>query len=167
MGEIAARGQLGFCFRASAWQHDVFPDTDGIAGKPERLRFRYDKTSGRRNPFGKSLLPIPIEGRGKIQEFTAAQGTQAGVEVIEPAVDQFERNDLPVKPVAERREHTDVRSLSIATEPGIGKTQEVPGPLEETARIQLDDVVPLAAKPVFEVDLLPLPPGIRNTGTRS
>ena len=123
MREITARGQQGFCFRTACGQHDMFPDTDGIAGKPERLSFRHHEASGRSDPFGKSLLPIVIEGGREIQEFSAAQGAQAGVEVIESVVDQFEWNDLSVKPVAEHREHTDIRSLSIATEPGVGKSQ--------------------------------------------
>ena len=84
-------------------QHDVFPDTDGIAGKPESLRFRHHKTFGRSNPFGKNFLPVVIEGGRKVQEFTAAQGTQAGIKVIEPIIDQFEWNDLSMEPVAERR----------------------------------------------------------------
>ena len=105
MREIAARGQQGFCFRTACGQHDMFPDTNGIAGKPESLSFRRHETSGRSDPFGKSLLPIVIESGREIQEFTAAQGTQASVEVIESLVNQFEWNDLSVKPVAERREH--------------------------------------------------------------
>ena len=80
----------------------MFPDTDGITGKPERFSFRRHETFGRSDPFDKYLLPIVIEGGREIQEFTAAQGTQAGVEVIESLVDQFERDDLSMKPAAER-----------------------------------------------------------------
>jgi len=87
----------------------VFSNTDGIAGKSESLSFRRHEKSGRSNPFGKNLLPIAIEGGRKIQEITTTQGAQAGVEMIEPVVDQFEWNDLSVKPVAERRVHTNIR----------------------------------------------------------
>jgi hypothetical protein len=75
MRKIAARGQQGFCFLTACGQHHVFPDTNGIAGKPESLSFRYHEASGRSDSFGKGLLPIEIEGGRKIQEFTAAQGT--------------------------------------------------------------------------------------------
>ena len=86
----------------------MFSNTDGIAGKPESFSFRRHETSGRSNPFGKSLLPIVIEGRREIEEITATQGAQAGVEVIEPIIDQLERNDFSMKPVAERRVHTNI-----------------------------------------------------------
>jgi hypothetical protein len=86
----------------------VFPNTDGIAGKPESFRFRHNKASGGIDSLGKRFLPIAIEGGREIQEFTTAQGAQAGIEVIEPIIDQFKWNDFSVKPVAERREHTDV-----------------------------------------------------------
>jgi len=87
MGKIAVRGQQGFCFRTACRQHNVFPDRDSIAGKPESLSFRHHETFRRSDPFGKNLLPITIECERKMQEFAAAQGAQAGVEVIEPAVD--------------------------------------------------------------------------------
>ena len=87
MGDIAARGQERLCFRTASGEHNVFPDTDGIASKPESLSFRHHKTSGRSNPFGKNFLPVVIEGGRKVQEFTPAQGTQAGIKVIEPVVD--------------------------------------------------------------------------------
>jgi hypothetical protein len=72
MENIAARGQQRFCFRTADRQHDMFPDADGIAGKPERLSLWHHETSGRSDPFGKGLLSIVIEGRGEIEEFTAA-----------------------------------------------------------------------------------------------
>src|SRR5262247_1054230 len=105
----------------------MFPNTDGIAGKPESFSFRHHETSGRIHPFGKDLLPVAIEGGREIQQFTSAQGTQAGIKVIKSLVDQFERDDLSVEPVAERRVHTDIRSLSVTTEPGVGKSQKVSG----------------------------------------
>jgi len=82
MGKIAVQGQQGFRFRTTCGQHNVFPNTDGIAGKPESFRFRHNKTSGRLDPFGKNRLPVVIEGVRKVQEFTAAQGTQAGIKVL-------------------------------------------------------------------------------------
>jgi hypothetical protein len=86
----------------------VFPDTDGIAGKPKSLSFRHEKTSGRSDPFGKSFLPIVIEGGREIQQFATAQRAQAGIEVVETVVDQFEWDDLSMKPVAECRKHMDI-----------------------------------------------------------
>ena len=86
----------------------MFPDTDGIAGKPKSLSLRHRKTSGRGDPFGKRFLPIVIKGGRKIQQFATAQGAQAGIEVVKPVVDQFEWDDFPVKPVAECREHMDI-----------------------------------------------------------
>jgi len=157
MGKIALRGQQGFCFRAAFGQHDVFPNTDGIASKSESFRFPHNKASRRSDPFSKNFLPIVIEGGRKIQKLTTAQGAQAGIEVIEPVIYQFKWNNLPMEPVAERREHTDVRSLPIAAEPGVGKSQEVPGSLEEAAWIQCDDFVPLPTKPFFKIRLF-LPP---------
>ena len=74
MKKIAARGQQRFCFRTADGQHDVFPDTDGIAGKPKSISFRHHETSRRSDPFSKSLLAIVIERLREIQEFTAAQG---------------------------------------------------------------------------------------------
>lgn len=74
MGEIAMRGQQGFCIGAACGEHDMFPDTDGVAGKPEGLCFRHDETPGRINSFGKNFLPIVIERGRKIEKFTAAQG---------------------------------------------------------------------------------------------
>jgi hypothetical protein len=87
MRKIAARGQQGFCLWTACGQHDVFPDTDGIAGKSESLSFRHHETSGKSDPFGKNLLPVVIEGGREIEELTPAQGAQAGVEVIESIVD--------------------------------------------------------------------------------
>src|SRR5262245_27758910 len=120
----------------------MFPDTDRIAGKSESLSFRHHETFGGIDSFGKSLLPIVIEGGREIQEFPAAQGAQAGIEVVEPTVNQLQWNDLPVKPIAQHREHTDIRPLSIAPEPGVGKSQEVSCSLEVKARFQSDHFVP-------------------------
>jgi hypothetical protein len=66
MKEIATSGQQGFCFRTTSRQDDMFTDTDSIAGKPKRLGFRHYETSGRSNTFGKSLLPIVVEGGWKV-----------------------------------------------------------------------------------------------------
>src|SRR5262249_40472279 len=151
------------CSGAAGGKNTVKADTDSMAGKPECFSFRHHKTSGRSDPFGKNLLPVAIEGGREIQEFPAAQGAQAGIEVIEALVNQFERDDLSVEQVAERRVHTDIRSLSITTEPDLRKSQEVPGPLEEAARIQRDDFVRLPTKPVLKVRLFPLPFCIAKT----
>src|SRR5262245_20247760 len=141
----------------------MFPDTARIAGKPESLSFRHRETFGGIDSFGKSLLPIVIEGGRKIQEFPAAQGAQASIEVVEPVVNQLQRNDLPVKPIAEYREHTDIRPLPIASEPGVGKSQEVSCSLEVKARFQSDHFVSPSTKPVFEACLFSLPLRIAKT----
>ena len=72
MGKVAVRGQEGFCIGTACGQHDMFPDTDGIAGKPEGLDFRHDKTPRGIDSFGKGFLPVVIEGWWEIEEFTAA-----------------------------------------------------------------------------------------------
>ena len=78
MRQIAARLQQGLGFRTAGRQHDVFPDTDGIAGKPES--FLLPAPQGdvwKDDPFGNGLLTIAIERRGKYEQFTAAQADRS------------------------------------------------------------------------------------------
>ena len=95
----------------------MFPDTDGIAGEAQGFIFWDGETELVRNTFGNRCLGIDIECRGEIEELAAAQGTEAGIQMIEAAVDKFEGNDFSVKTLTKDREDADIRSLSIATEP--------------------------------------------------
>lgn len=76
--------------------------------------------------------------------------------MVEAIVDEFERNDFSMEVLAEDRVHTDIRSLSIPTEPGIGQSQEIARALKVKAGLHRHDVIPLPAKPTLDMRLLSL-----------
>ncbi|MDH5348194.1 MAG: hypothetical protein OEW13_09855, partial [Nitrospira sp.] len=77
-------------------KNDMFPNADGIAGELQGFIFGNSQTEPIRNAFGNGHLSVRIERFGKIEKFAAAQRTQAGVQVVKTAVDQFEGDDLSV-----------------------------------------------------------------------
>lgn len=108
----------------------MFPDTDGIAGELQGFILRNGEAEPIRNTFGNRCPAIAIKCRGKIEKLTAAQGTEAGVQMVETTVDKLKRNNFSVKMLTEDREDPDVRSLSISTEPIVREAQEIACPLK-------------------------------------
>lgn len=101
----------------SGREDDVLPDTNGIAGELQGVLFWNGETQPVGNPFGDRRLAIAIKRCGEIEELAAAQGAEAGIQMIEPAVNKFEGNDFSVKTLTQDREDADIRALSISTEP--------------------------------------------------
>ena len=94
-----------------------FPTQTALQANCQGFIFRNGKTQLVRNTFCNRCLAIAIKCSGEIEELAAAQGTEAGIQMIEAAVDKFEGNDFSVKMLTEDREDADIRSLSISTEP--------------------------------------------------
>ena len=107
---------------------DTLADADRIAGKPNRFVFRqYDKPLFLRDPLRDRGQAIGIEGGRKVQQLSAAERTKAGIQVVEPAVDEFERNDLTLKDFAQL-ETTGCPTLAISAEPYVRKSKRSPAP---------------------------------------
>ncbi len=83
--------------------HDLLTDTDGIAGKSNRLLFRHGKPAFLGNPFGDGGQSVGIEGCRQIEQLPAAEGTKTGIEMVKPAVDKLERNNFALKDFAQPR----------------------------------------------------------------
>jgi hypothetical protein len=123
VGSIASLLEKPFGTRASGRENHVFADADRVTGKLERVLFGYGESLVWANAVGDGRLSISIKGAGEEEEFTTTQGTEAGIEMIKPAVHELERNDLSTEPLAEDREGSDVRPLTVPTEPPIGKAE--------------------------------------------
>ena len=68
MEAVATRSKELLSMRTTSRQRNMFPDTDGIAGKLQRLIFWNCQPPLRRNPLGNRRSPIPIERSGIIQQ---------------------------------------------------------------------------------------------------
>jgi hypothetical protein len=123
VGSIASLLEKSFGTGTSGGENDVFPDTNRVTGKLERVLFRYGESMVRVHAVGDRRLSVSIKGAGKVEEFTATQRTEAGIEMIKPAVHELERNDLSTEPFAEDREGSDVRPLTVPAEPPVGKAE--------------------------------------------
>ena len=106
----------------AGWNHNVLADTDSIAGKSNRFLFGHRKPLFLGYPLRDGGQAIGIEGGRKVQQFSTAQRTKAGIQVVEPAIDEFEGNDFTLEDFAELRKRPDVRSLVIPPEPRIRKS---------------------------------------------
>lgn len=157
MGFIASVVEPSLSGGTSDREDDVFPDTDGIAGELQGFIFRNRETQLVRNTFCNRRLAIAIKGCGEIEELAAAQGTETGVQMVEAAIDEFERNNFSVKMVAQDREHANIRSLPISAEPVFREAQEIPCSFKVKVWFQRHHLIAVPTKPILEVSLFSLP----------
>lgn len=134
--------------RTSVREDDMVTDTDGVAGEGNRFTAWDCKAELIGNTFSNGLSAIAIECIRKVEKLAAAQRTETGVEMIEAAVDQFERNDFPMEPLAKDRVHADVGSLPIATEPDVGKSQEIACAFKVKASVDGHHVIAVFMEPM-------------------
>ena len=157
MGFIALVVKPGLRGRTSYRKDNMFSDADGITGEPQCFILGNGEAKPIGNTVGYSRLAVGIECGWEIQQLTATQGTETGIEMVETIVHQFERDNLLVKPRTENREGMDIRSLSIAAEPDIRKAQEVPGSFKTQTSLNRHDIIAVFTKPSFKMSLLSLP----------
>lgn len=97
-------------------------DTDGVAGESDCFVVWHREAELVRNTLSNRLPTIAVECVWKIQKLPTAQWAETGIEVVEAVVDEFDRNDFSMEPLAEDRVHADIRSLSVSAEPHVGKS---------------------------------------------
>ena len=64
MEAIATRFEKLPGMRTTSGQHDLFPDTDSVAGEPHGLGFWNGQPALRRDPLGNRRLSIAVECGG-------------------------------------------------------------------------------------------------------
>jgi hypothetical protein len=74
MGAIASIFQELRRERTTGGDHDLFADTDRIAGKSERFFFRHREPTILRDPFRDGRLAVGIEGRGQVEQVPPLSG---------------------------------------------------------------------------------------------
>ena len=84
-----------------------------------------------RNPVAQHRPAVVVERAGIIEGEVRRQRAEAGVEVIEPRVDQLERKDLHAEPLADPLVAAHVAAKPIAGEQRLAAEQGIAGPLED------------------------------------
>src|SRR2546423_1127275 len=95
MAPVPAIGQNRDEFGRTFWKNDVAIDHDSVAAKTYRLLRR--DVDQIRDVFANRVLAVFIERRREPERATIGQGAKAGVEMIEPRVDEFHRDDKTVE----------------------------------------------------------------------
>ncbi len=157
VGFIPSYAKPSLSSGASGREDDVFPDTDGIAGEFQGFVDRNSEAQLVRNTFCNRCPAITIECRGEIQKLAAAQGAEASIQMVEAAIDEFERNNFSVKMRTEDREDADIRSLSISAEPVFREAQEIPRALKMNACFYRHHFIAMLTKPMLKVNFFSLP----------
>ena len=160
VGFIPSYAKPGLSSGASDRKDDVFLDTDGIAGEFQGFVSRDGEAQLVRNTFCNRCPAIAIECSGKIKKLAAAQGAKASIQMIEAAIDEFERNNFSVKTLTEDREDADIRSLSISAEPVFREAQEIPRAFKMNACFYRHHLIAMPTKPILKVNFFSLPFGI-------
>ena len=88
---VAAIFEHGHGFRTSRRQHHVTADAHGVARKPRGFGMGHDDTSPFVHAVRNRGLGVGVECRRIVQQFAVAERAIAGVQVLEPARDQFQR----------------------------------------------------------------------------
>lgn len=108
MGAVSPGLEQMFGCRTSGRQDDMFPDADRVASEPQRVILRDGELPVLRNSLGNRGLTIGIEGRREIEQISSAQGAEASVEMVKASIDEFERNNFPMKSLAQEWEDADI-----------------------------------------------------------
>ena len=104
---IAAGVQPFHGLRTAGRQHDVLSHADRVAGEFECFRFGDRQPTSGRNAFCNGRLCIMVECGGIVQQFTSAQGAEACIQVVKPAVDELQGENLPLEYLAQNRERAE------------------------------------------------------------
>ncbi len=153
MGCVAAVFEHGRGFRTSRRQHHVAPDTHGVARKACGFGVRHDEASPCIHPVRDRGLGIGVERGRIVQQFAVAERTEAGIQVIEPARDEFQGQYFFAVDVAQHAMGFDVATLPVPPEPGIREAQHVPRSFEITILFQADYAISVFAEPSCKVFL--------------
>ena len=86
----------------------MFVDTDRIASKPQGFIFGNGKAKLRGHTFSHRNEAVVIECGREVEELATAEGAEAGIEVVEAAVDELEWDDLSVELLTEGWEDSDI-----------------------------------------------------------
>ena len=90
---------------------------------------------------------VLVERAGIVDGEVRRQRAEAGIEVIEPRVDQLHRQDLDAQPFADPLVAAHIAPEPIAGEQRLAAKQRVAGPLEVIALRQVDDLEIPALRP--------------------
>ncbi len=122
------------------------------------------------NPMRNGFLGIGIEGGRKIQQLTAAEGAETGIQVVKEGVHELQGNDLLAEDVSYRSIGPDLGAQPIPAEPDIRESQKISRSLEEAIPFQALDRESLLAEPLLVRGLFPLtlrmPKPARDGGLR-
>lgn len=87
MGSVSLRVQQAFGLWAAGRQDDIAPNAHGVAGKFQSFVLWNQEPSLCWNALGDSSLSVVIEGGRKIKQLAPAQRAEAGIKMVEAAVD--------------------------------------------------------------------------------
>ncbi len=83
---------------------------------------------------GQDGSAVVVEGARVVDRGGFGQGAEAGIEVVEPGVDQFQRQHRHAEPLADPVVAPGVGAEAVAGEEGLAAEEGVAGPLEIVSR---------------------------------